>query len=674
MRGRVGQLGHGPEGEGLALGRLRPLSLSDVEERAEDRGPAFPCHDRDQDLDPDRRAVLASAPRLVAARGWLAAEARRAIALDARVLLGREEDQVVLPDQLRRALVAEGPDHGLVGEPDDAVLVDVHALDRPVHDRAIPLLGNPERQEGSLRVGARRLLAGEEPGVRDGDGGVVGESHQGRLVVVAERARRPVLRVQESLDAVADPDRNGHGGDGRVLGRPLQVLLGDARIFRVVAGPERASRQEHLTADPLSRLDAAIPIGVGARARPVADDHGVGGGVADGDHRPVAAAELPRRFGHALEDRVEVESGVDGLRQLGEEFGLPELVLRLAVEVGVLEGEPHLGRHALHQAKLRGREAALGGPPDQEEPANDLAADRGRREEERSRPAVGQEFLIEPLVALIGGGPHWLSGVQRLSKDLEPRDRKGGLEQGRQEVRRDVVPGEGYQEFFRGVEEVRARHVGAKPPCDGRGDQAHGLLHRERGRERPRHLQECLGLSQTRRGLREHPCVVQRQRRLVGEGGEEPELGLGHPSSGDVAEAQGADRFAPDHQGHADHRPLSRRFGALTHPIGHDDAGIREKIGRPHGPPLDHRATDDPLAGREDLPDPPSRVHPPRDGQAPERPRIPVSLVEGGGPAVTEPPHRVDDEVVHPVQVEGSDQLTSHLGEGVRGLFSPPAR
>ena len=72
--------------------------------------------------------------------------------------------------------------------------------------------------------------------------------------------------------------------------------------------------------------------------------------------------------------------------------------------------------------------------------------------------------------------------------------------------------------------------------------------------------------------------------------------------------------------------------------------------------------------------DPPSRVAAPRDGQAPERSRTRVSLVECGGAAVTEPQHRVDDEVVHPVQVEGSDQLTSHLGEGVRGLFGPRAR
>jgi len=119
---------------------------------------------------------------------------------------------------------------------------------------------------------------------------------------------------------------------------------------------------------------------------------------------------------------------------------------------------------------------------------------------------------------------------------------------------------------------------------------------------------------------------------------------------------------------------VSRRLGALTQPIGHDDAGIGEKIRRPHGPPFDHRATDDAVAGREDLADPPSRVAAPRDGQAPERSRPPVSLIEGGHPAVTEPQHRVDDEVGDPVQIEGSDQLTSQLGEGVRGLFGPSAR
>src|SRR5437879_3333651 len=75
------------------------------------------------------------------------------------MLLGRDEDQVVLPDQLGRGLVAKDPNHRLVGEPDDAVVVDVHALDRPIHDRAIPLLAHPEGPEGGLRVGARRLLA-----------------------------------------------------------------------------------------------------------------------------------------------------------------------------------------------------------------------------------------------------------------------------------------------------------------------------------------------------------------------------------------------------------------------------------------------------------------------------------------------------------------------------------
>ena len=72
--------------------------------------------------------------------------------------------------------------------------------------------------------------------------------------------------------------------------------------------------------------------------------------------------------------------------------------------------------------------------------------------------------------------------------------------------------------------------------------------------------------------------MLERQGRLVGEGGQELDLFRGEDPSGGVGQRQGADRLTPDFQRNAHHRPEAFLPEALEDPLGECDPRFREQI------------------------------------------------------------------------------------------------
>jgi len=314
-------------------------------------------------------------PEAQAVRLELLAQARH----DAGVLVARPEERLAVRGHPAHAPLA---DRHLAGElsgevataederPDDAAVSLVH------HPHAHPRRVEEARRgrgdvlQHFVRVQRRRDQAvdlveraqplGElaglavEPRVADGDGRVVGEAREHRLVLVGEAAERPVVGLEHALDPAVDDDGHGHRGDDPLhvddgLVRPL-----DARIIAIVRGAERPAGDERHAAHALARLDPqrlervrSVP---DARAgqrfrRPV---------LAEENARHVAGAEVARARAHALEHRGEIERGVDRAGDLGEDLGLAAAAVRLGVERGVADGRGRLREEALEQLVVVG--------------------------------------------------------------------------------------------------------------------------------------------------------------------------------------------------------------------------------------------------------------------------------------------------------------------------------
>ena len=80
---------------------------------------------------------------------------------------------------------------------------------------------------------------------------------------------------------------------------------------------------------------------------------------------------------------VQIERGGNRPAHREQRFGLGQLPLRLAGQLGVLHREPDLRGDALDQPDLGGREQPPGAPPHQEQPADGLAVGHRGRDQHR---------------------------------------------------------------------------------------------------------------------------------------------------------------------------------------------------------------------------------------------------------------------------------------------------
>ena len=239
-------------------------------------------------------------------------------------------------------------------------------------------------------VAARPLLAGEELHVSQRDGGVVGQPHQDGLVALAERARAAVVDVDQALDALAHPDRCDHHRLAALGADHRRVVGMQAAIVEDVGGAHRAAGRQHLTAEALARLQQHVLVAADPGADRVAVRHALAAVVPQRDPREVGAAQVLGGRRHLLEHRVEVEGGVDGPRQLGQQLGLATPGFGLGVQARIVEGDGSVIGERLGQPHLVRRERAA------QAVAEGEGADRPALEAQRQRqdrPVLG---LLDP--------------------------------------------------------------------------------------------------------------------------------------------------------------------------------------------------------------------------------------------------------------------------------------
>src|SRR5207245_11120775 len=97
-----------------------------------------------------------------------------------------------------------------------------------------------------------------------------------------------------------------------------------------------SARGGDFAAPARTRGDPERGVAVVPRAGPVAKGHGVDARVAERDERHVAAADLSRPRGDALEHGREVERGVDAPDHVRQQLGLSLATARVLVQARAL--------------------------------------------------------------------------------------------------------------------------------------------------------------------------------------------------------------------------------------------------------------------------------------------------------------------------------------------------
>jgi hypothetical protein len=328
--------------------------------------------------------------------------------------------------------------------------------------------------------------------VVDGGGGLVGQSRQHRLVVLAEAAAGARIDVDEAFHRVAHPDGDRQRGHDALRAHEVQVVAAEGRVVRAVVRALRPAGVPGHAAQSLASLDAdgvVVPI---ARAHPVPEGHRVGGGVAQRDAREIGAGEVARRLADPLQHRVEVERRVDRLHELREDVALAQPLFRLPPQ---LQREAHLRGHALEQAQLDLRGGAPARPPDEEEPAHERAVgDRGREERRvrRQHAHVGHPARVGDRVHR----PYGLEGFGGREQRVAGGDAEGGIPEPVHALLGHVIAAHG-DERLRGIDAVCAHHVGGEGARHFARDQAHGVGSGQAQRQRARHRQQGLRLLET---------------------------------------------------------------------------------------------------------------------------------------------------------------------------------
>ena len=247
---------------------LRLPALRDVEKCSEDGGPSVPGDDRHQYFDPDRRAVLRHPLGLVARRGPFAPQPRGSKGLDARALLRRDQDQIVSADEVFRAPVAKDPCHRFVGELNEAILVDVHALEGSLDEHAIPLLARLEGGGGGLRLCASGLLVREEARIPECERRLVGKCLRESNLLVGEEPSFPISDAQGANHPVPREERHGeHGAVGRVR-QTVPDLWGEGypRIDEDIRRRERPALTDRQSGQARAPRQLRDPAGHGSHA------------------------------------------------------------------------------------------------------------------------------------------------------------------------------------------------------------------------------------------------------------------------------------------------------------------------------------------------------------------------------------------------------------------------
>ena len=277
---------------------------------------------------------------------------------------------------------------------------------RAVDDQRQDLLELQRRRDRAAELGERLGLApagrvvGEQSRVMDRRRRVVGEPEQDLLVTVREDAVVPVGDREKPFDAVLDRDGHRHERAHALCAGDRRVLRADPRVLEIAGRAEGSTRREDFAARALTSGDPERGVAVVPRAGPVAKGHGVDARVAERDERHVAAADLSRPLGDALEHGREVERGVDAPDHVRQQLGLSLATARVLVEARVLDGDGRLVGEEPGEVLLFGGEVVPTAEPDDERADRAIVVDQRERDASMEVARFGHRAMPPPRILL----------------------------------------------------------------------------------------------------------------------------------------------------------------------------------------------------------------------------------------------------------------------------------
>jgi hypothetical protein len=363
------------------------------------------------------------------------------------------------------------------------------------------------------------------------------------------------------------------------------------------------------------------------------------------------------------QERLEVQGRGDGPRDAQQRLRLPQLLLGLPSQLGVLQREPDLRGHALDEAQLGGRDGPGARPPRDEQAAHHLAAHRRRREEQSPRMHAGQERGIHPRVGRIVARPDGAAGLPGFPQDREACERERCLEERGEKVLRHPVAGDRHQRLGARRQEVGAHDVGAERAADRAGHLPHRLGLWQATGERLGDLEKRLGLAQAVAGLPEQASVLERHGRLVGEDPRERRSLRIEDVPGGTGHRQRPDDPVLHGQPHGQDRPElvplqgGPDLGRWRHPRIGQHVGRDDHLARAQRDAHDAGSPGERLAG---------------PGQLAERRGVAVvEPLEAGRGGAEQGPDAVHDPLADDVGIERLREDSPDLGELLR--HAPPA-
>ena len=237
----------------------------------------------------------------------------------------------------------------------------------------------------------------------------------------------------------------------------------------------------------------------------------------------------------------------------------------LLEQPGVLDGHARLAGDRLHQREIAGAELSHARRPDDGEAADHPVLGDDRDEQLRAvRRPLADDRRQARIVGGVGG-EHWPLGARRLLVQAVGGQGQPHIAQRAEPLRRHPVTRQRRQPLPGLVEHPQPDGVGVERVRDLPEEVAHQALHVERGRHRPGHRQQRLGLGQLALGLPGEVGVLHRQAHLGRHALDEPDLRRAEHAAGvPPDEEQAADGLAVGHRRGEQERVRRQRPGPLA--------------------------------------------------------------------------------------------------------------
>ena len=384
----------------------------------------------------------------------------------------------------------------------------------------------------------------------------------------------------------------------------------------------------------------------------------------DGDEAPVGLKETKTGRAHAEKREHAVDDALaDGrdFEALGERpghpaqlLGFPPALLRLLVEACILERDRGLGGEVAERSELLlaervGRLAEPEHADDAEQPVAD-----DQRLDDRVPSADADELRLGirrcGIVVDEAALPLEGAGADETDAEGDALIDRGAL-----------APGARCQRVARGLHQVD-RALGPEETTGMLHDQREQPIEVELGGQLALHRGQRLDVGPARRLQREEPRVLQRERRLVGKGLGQPDVGLVEGPPGPIADAERTDDPIVHDERHGEHGAIAGRLDPRAGVVTQLDARIVQDVGSDDRPTVANGEAAGPGAPGENDPVE-SRADVARDGHRLDVTGLRQQPIDSGGARLQQRAHAVGDALGDDVGVERGGEQALDVGQ-----------